>query len=55
MGNIFFVCYFFALKKNLTILEIPAIYKRRLRGKSKSNFIYMFYKYFVEAIKLRLK
>tara|TARA_X000000950_G_C13863066_1_gene639514 strand:+ start:1227 stop:1916 length:690 start_codon:yes stop_codon:yes gene_type:complete len=54
-GEYFFRLLFFALKKNLTILEIPAIYKRRLRGKSKSNFIYMFYKYFVEAIKLRLK
>ena len=54
-GEYFFRLLFFALKKISQFLKIPAIYKRRLRGKSKSNFIYMFYKYFVEAIKLRLK
>ena len=54
-GEYFFRLLFFALKKDLTILEIPAIYKRRVRGKSKSKFTYMFYKYFVEALKLRLK
>ena len=41
-GEYFFRLLFFALRKNLTILEIPAIYKKRVRGKSKSNFIYMF-------------
>ena len=54
-GEYFFRLLFFALKKNLTILEIPAIYKRRVRGKSKSKFVYMFYKYFIEALKLRFK
>ena len=54
-GEYFFRLLFFALKKNLTILEIPAIYRKRTRGKSKSKFIKMFYKYFVEALKLRLK
>ena len=54
-GEYFFRLLFFALRKNLTILEIPAIYKKRVRGKSKSNFIYMFYKYFIEALKLRFK
>ena len=54
-GEYFFRLLFFALKKNLSILEIPAIYKKRKRGKSKSKFIYMFYKYFIEALKLRFK
>tara|TARA_B110000495_G_C22824192_1_gene481010 strand:+ start:204 stop:836 length:633 start_codon:yes stop_codon:yes gene_type:complete len=35
-GEYFFRLLFFALKKNLSILEIPAIYKKRKRGKSKS-------------------
>ena len=34
-GEYFFRLLFFALKKNLTILEIPAIYKKGLEGKSK--------------------
>ena len=54
-GEYFFRLLFFSLIQNFTILEIPAIYKKRVRGKSKSNFIYMFYKYFIEAVKLRLK
>ncbi len=54
-GEYFFRLLFFSLIKNFTILEIPAIYKKRVRGKSKSNFIYMFYKYFIEAVKLRMK
>jgi len=54
-GEYFFRLLFFALKKNFSILEIPAIYKKRKRGKSKSKFMYMFYKYFIEAFKLRLK
>ncbi len=53
-GEYFFRLLFYALKINLTVLEIPAIYKKRIRGKSKSKFIYMFYKYFLEALKLRL-
>ena len=53
-GEYFFRLLFYALKIRLPILEIPAIYKKRIRGKSKSKFIYMFYKYFIEALKLRL-
>ena len=54
-GEYFFRLLFYALKINLTILEIPTIYKKRMRGKSKSNFVYMFYKYFIEALKLRFR
>ena len=55
MVSIFFCLLFYGLKINFTILEIPAVYKKRVKGKSKSNFIYMFYKYFIEALKLRLR
>jgi dolichol-phosphate mannosyltransferase len=54
-GEYFFRLLFFATKKNYSILEIPAVYHKRKSGKSKSKFIYMFYKYITEAFKLRLK
>ena len=52
-GEYYFRLLFYSLKSKFSILEIPAIYKKRTRGNSKSKFIYMFYKYFIEAIKLR--
>ncbi len=54
-GEYYFRLLFFSLNRSLSILEIPAIYKKRTRGKSKSKFIYMFYKYLIEAVKLRFK
>ena len=54
-GEYFFRLLFFATKKNYSILEIPAVYNKRKSGKSKSKFIYMFYKYITEAFKLRLR
>jgi len=54
-GEYYFRLLFFSLNRSLSILEIPAIYKKRTRGKSKSKFIYMFYKYLIEALKLRFK
>lgn len=53
-GEYFFRLLFFLKKKNYLILELPTFYKKRTQGKSKSRFIYMFYKYFIEAIKLKL-
>ena len=53
MENIFFRLLFFAQKKKYTIIEIPAFYRTRHRGKSKSNFLLLLYKYFFEAVKLR--
>ena len=53
-GEYFFRLLFFAKKKNFSILEIPAFYKKRIKGKSKSKFFYMFYKYCIEAVKLRI-
>lgn len=52
-GEYFFRLIFFAVKKNFSILEIPATYKKRIRGKSKSKFISMFFRYSFEALKLR--
>ena len=52
-GEYFFRLLFYSLRSKYSILEIPAVYKKRRRGKSKSKFIYMFYKYFIEALKLR--
>ena len=52
-GEYFFRLLFFSSRKKFSILEVPAIYKKRKWGESKSKFIHMFYKYFIEALKLR--
>ena len=51
--RIFFAYYFCTKKKSN--FEIPAKKKKELGYSRKSKFIKMFYKYFVEALKLRLK
>ena len=53
-GDYFFRLLFYSKKLNAKISEIPAIYKKRTHGKSKSNFISMLFKYFFSALKLRL-
>ena len=52
-GEYFFRLLFFSRQKRARILEIPAIYKQRIYGKSKSNFVVMLFKYFFAAVKLR--
>ena len=52
-GDYFFRLLFYSKKFNAKISEIPAIYKKRTHGKSKSNFILMLFKYFFSALKLR--
>ena len=52
-GEYFFRLLFFVQKKKFSIIEIPAIYNIRQKGKSKSNFLLLTFKYFFEAIKLR--
>ena len=52
-GEYYFRLLFYSLRLKFSILEIPAIYKSRIRGNSKSKFVYLFYKYFIEALKLR--
>ena len=52
-GEYFFRLLYFAQKKKFTIIEIPAIYNLRHKGKSKSNFLLLLFKYFFNATKLR--
>ncbi len=52
-GEYFFRLLCYAQKKNYKIVEIPAYYNMRYKGKSKSNFLLLLFKYFFEAIKLR--
>ncbi len=52
-GEYFFRLLYFGRKANGKIIEIPALYKQRLYGKSKSNFFAMLFKYFFAAVKLR--
>ena len=52
-GDYFFRLLYFCKNKNAKIIEIPAVYKQRIYGKSKSNFTAMLFKYFYAAVKLR--
>jgi len=52
-GDYFFRLIFFLKKKNISIIEIPTIYRLRHKGKSKSNFLNLFIKYSYETFKLR--
>ena len=52
-GDYFFRLLYFSKNKNAKIIEIPAVYKQRIYGKSKSNFVAMLFKYFYAAVKLR--
>ena len=52
-GDYFFRLLYFSKNKNAKIIEIPAVYRQRIYGKSKSNFIAMLFKYFYAAVKLR--
>lgn len=53
-GDYYFRLLYFANQKNFSIIEIPARYTTRTRGKSKSKFFQMAYKYFIEVIKLKI-
>ena len=53
-GDYYFRLLYFANQKNFSIVEIPARYTTRTRGKSKSKFFQMAYKYFIEVIKLKI-
>ena len=52
-GDYFFRLLHFAQNKGFSIVEIPAYYKNRIDGLSKSKFFLMFFSYFLSAIKLR--
>ena len=53
-GDYYFRLLYFANQKNFSIAEIPTRYTTRTRGKSKSKFFQMDYKYFIEVIKLKI-
>ena len=53
-GEYFFRLLHYAQQRKLSIIEIPAYYKNRTDGVSKSRFFVMFFSYFLSAIKLRL-
>lgn len=52
-GDYFFRLIFFLKKIDISIIEVPTIYKLRHKGKSKSNFIKLLFKYTYETFKLR--
>ena len=54
-GDYFFRLLFFAQLINLKIIEVPAYYKKREHGESKTNSIRIFYSYTVQMFKLFFK
>ena len=54
-GEYFFRLLYFAKINGGNVKELPTKYQDRTYGKSKSNFLYMIFKYLISAIKLRLK
>jgi dolichol-phosphate mannosyltransferase len=53
-GEYFFRLLYFAQRRGLKIVEVPAIYRLRTQGASKSNFLSMFFSYSRAAIALSL-
>lgn len=52
-GEYFIRFLYLAQRNGLSIVEIPAIYKARTRGESKSNFFKMLYTYSIAAVKIK--
>jgi dolichol-phosphate mannosyltransferase len=52
-GDYFFRLLHYAQKYGLTIVEIPAEYKARKEGVSKSNFLKMLFSYTIEVFRLK--
>lgn len=53
-GDYFFRLLYFAQRRGLKVIEIPAIYRVRTYGSSKSNFLKMLFSYSRAAMQLRL-
>jgi dolichol-phosphate mannosyltransferase len=53
-GDYFFRLLYFAGKKGLTIVEIPAQYHNRTKGMSKSNFLELLLSYTAAVIRFFL-
>ena len=54
-GEYYFRLLFYLGKKNISMYEIQSHYQKRNSGESKSNFFLLLFKYFLQAIILRLK
>lgn len=54
-GEYYFRLLFYAESKKITVLEIPANYRSRESGKSKSSFVKMLFSYTKELLNLRFK
>lgn len=52
-GEYFFRMLHFAQKRGMTVVEIPTLYRARVHGKSKSNFLKMLFTYSRAALQLR--
>jgi dolichol-phosphate mannosyltransferase len=52
-GDYFFRLLFYAQRAGLTLVELPAIYRARTAGVSKSNFMAMLFGYAAAALRLR--
>jgi dolichol-phosphate mannosyltransferase len=53
-GEYFFRLLYFAQRRGLKVIEIPAVYRLRTYGASKSNFLRMLFSYSRAAILLRM-
>ena len=53
-GEYFFRLLYFAQRRGLKVIEIPAIYRVRTHGSSKSKFLRMFFSYSRAAILFRI-
>lgn len=53
-GEYFFRLLYFAQRRGLRVIEIPAVYHLRTQGESKSSFLKMLFSYSKAAISLKL-
>lgn len=53
-GDYYFRLLHYAQKRRMSIIEIPAVYSVRRKGRSKSNFLKLLYSYTSALIKLRI-
>lgn len=53
-GEYFFRLLFFAQRRGLKVIEIPAVYRLRTHGASKSSFLRMLFSYSKAAVMLKL-
>ncbi len=54
-GDYFFRLLFYAQRAGLSVVELPAVYRARTAGVSKSNFLAMLSGYATAALRLRLR